>query len=96
MQGLIEQFVKEKQYLKNVTAKTVRFYYNLLNALIRTIGSAEPSALNKTRLNECPIKLREDGLSAISCNTYISGINSFLTRLYENGHTAEHLRLKEL
>jgi site-specific recombinase XerD len=69
MQVLIEQFVEEKQYLKNVTAKTVRFYHNSLNALIRVIGNVEPSVLNKALLNECIIKLREGGLSPISCNT---------------------------
>lgn len=96
MQELIEQFVKEKQYLKNVTEKTVRFYHNSLNALIRTIGIIRPSELNKALLNECIIKWRESGLSAISCNTYISGINSFLTWLHENRYTTEHLRMREL
>jgi integrase/recombinase XerD len=96
MQELIEQFVKEKQYVKNVTPKTVRFYRQSLNALIRTIGSVAPSALNKALLNECIIKWRENGLSAISCNTYISGINAFLTWLHENGLTTDRLRMKEL
>lgn len=96
MQDLIEQFVKEKQYLKNVTAKTVRFYYQSLNALLRTIGNAEPKSLTRTLLNECIVKLRSGGLSAVSCNTYISGINSFLTWLYENGHTTERFKIKEL
>ena len=96
MQGLIEQFVKEKQYLKNVTPKTVRFYHHSLNALVRIIGNVEPSALTKALLNECVIKWREDGLSPISCNTYISGINSFLTWLHENGYTTERLRMREL
>ena len=63
MQGLIEQFVKEKQYLKNATPKTVRFYHHSLNALVRTIGNVKPLALTKALLNECIIKWCEDGLS---------------------------------
>lgn len=96
MQELIEQFVKEKQYLKNVTPKTVRFLYQSMNAFTRSLGDFEPSSLNKAKLSEFVVKMRESGQSPISCNTYISGVNSFLTWLYENGYTAEHLKIKQL
>ena len=96
MQELIEQFVKEKRFLKNVTQKTIRFYYQSLKALTRSIGNLEPSALSKAVLNEWVVKLRESGLSVISCNSYIRGINSFLTWLYENEYTAEHLKIQVL
>lgn len=96
MQELIEQFVKEKQYLKNVTPKTVRFLYQSMYAFTRSLGEIEPSSLNKAKLSEFVVKMRESGLSAISCNTYISGVNSFLTWLCENGYTSEHLKIKQL
>src|ERR1051325_4351822 len=96
MQELIEQFVKEKRFLKNVTQKTIRFYYQSLKALTRSIGNLEPSALNKAVLNECVVKLRESGLSVVSCNSYIRGINSFLTWLYESEYIAEHCKIKQL
>ena len=96
MQELIEQFVREKRFLKNVTPKTVSFYYQSLRALTKSIGNIEPSELSKGLLNDCIVKLREAGLSPRSCNTCISGWNSFLTWLYENGHTVEHLKVKEL
>jgi integrase/recombinase XerD len=96
MQELVEQFVKEKRFLKNVTSKTVRFYYQSLKTFNHAARCLTPSELNKTVLNECVVKMRESGLSPISCNTYISGINSFLTWLYENEYTKEHFKIKEL
>jgi integrase/recombinase XerD len=96
MQELIEQFVKEKRFLKNVTPKTVRFYYQSLKTFSHAAGCLTPSEFNKGVLNECVVKMRESGLSPISCNTYISGINSFLTWLYENEYTKEHLKIREL
>jgi hypothetical protein len=69
MQELIEQFVKEKMFLKNVIHKSIRFYYQSLKALTRSIGYLEPFALSKAVLNECIVKIRESGLSVISCNT---------------------------
>lgn len=96
MQDLIETFVKEKRFLKNVTPKTVRFYYQSLNTFTRMIGDVRPSELSRAVLNECVVRMRASGLSPVSCNTYISGINSFLTWLYENEYTSQHLKIKEL
>ncbi len=96
MQDLFEQFFKEKQYLKNLTPKSISFLKQSLKALVRFLGEIEPADLNKTRLGELVVKMRESGLSPKGCNTYISGINSYLSWLYENGHTAEHLRVKLL
>jgi site-specific recombinase XerD len=48
MQELIEQFIREKQFLKNVAKKTISFYYQSLKALTQTVGSIELSQLSKT------------------------------------------------
>ena len=96
MQGLFDQFLKEKRFLKNITPKTAIFLCKLSKSFVRTLGEIEPSSLNKAKLNEFVVRACESGLSAVSCNTYISGINSFLTWLYENGHTTEHLSIKQL
>jgi integrase/recombinase XerD len=93
---LFKQFVNEKRYLKNVTEKTVAFYNQSFNAFTRSIGDVSSSALDKPLLKQFVIGMRENDLSAISCNTYISGINSFLSWLYENEYTAEHLKVKQL
>lgn len=96
MQELINQFVREKQFLRNVTPKTVRFLYQSMNAFTRSLGDVDPNSLDRARLNEFVVKMRESGLRPVSCNTYISGVNSFLTWLFENGHTPEHLKVKQL
>ncbi len=35
-------------------------------------------------------------MKTVTCNTYIRGVNSFLSWLYENGHLSEHLKIKQL
>jgi len=40
--------------------------------------------------------MRERGLSAVSCNVYICGLNSFLSWLHENDHTPERCKIKDL
>jgi site-specific recombinase XerC len=95
MQELIEQFIREKRFLKKVTPKTITFYRQSLRALTKIIGEVGPSHLSRSLLSQVVVKMREGGLSARSCNTYISGINSFLTWPHENGHTVEHLKIKE-
>jgi len=52
MQDLIEQFVKEKQFLKNVNPKIVRFLYQSMNAFTRALGYVEPGSLDKAKPNE--------------------------------------------
>jgi integrase/recombinase XerD len=40
------------------------------------------------------MKLTESGISPATVNSYIRGLNSFLSWLYENEHTPEHLKVK--
>jgi len=91
MKELFDQFLKEKTFLNNVAPKTIHFYKQSFSAFCKHDGK-----LDKSGLNEFVVKMRESGLSPISCNVYIRGINSFLSWLYENEHINEHLRIKQL
>jgi integrase/recombinase XerD len=91
---LFNQFVREKKYLLNVTKKTETWYWMSWKAFTRNVGT--PEILDRFVLNEFVIKLRESGIQAKSCNTYICAINTFLSWLWENHHTSERLKIKYL
>jgi integrase/recombinase XerD len=94
MTALFEQFIKERLYVKNVTPKTIIFYRSSFKAYQKIIPSS--TVPTKQDLTTFVIGLREQGIKPVSCNTYISGINAFLSWLYENGYTPEHLKIKKL
>jgi integrase/recombinase XerD len=90
MKDLFEQFLKEKQYLCNLSPKTIDSYRLAFKAFVKHKGE-----LSKDGLRDFVINMREAGLSPGGCNVYIRSINSFLTWLHENGH-CELLRVKQL
>jgi integrase/recombinase XerD len=99
MKDLFEQFLKEKQYLCNLSPKTIDSYRLAFKAYQRVLSS-----MRTVRADELPTKdtlknfvigMREAGLSPGGCNVYIRSINSYLTWLSENGH-CEPLRIKQL
>lgn len=101
LKNLFEQFLKEKQFLCNLSPKTIDSYRQAFNAYQRVLSRAE---VDTSRADEIPTKdtlkdfvigMREAGLSPGACNVYIRSINSFLGWLHENGHI-EPLRLKQL
>ena len=92
--GLHERFIKEKRFLLGVTPKTERWYRQSWNAFVRSVGL--PEILDRFILNDFVIKLRESGVKPVSCNTYIGGMNSFLSWLWENNIINERLKIKEL
>src|SRR2546423_15486044 len=65
MKELFEQFLKEKQYLKSVSKKTLIFYQQSLRAYQRIMGEAE---FSKASLKDFVIGLRESGVSTASIN----------------------------
>ena len=89
MNSLFDDFIREKLYLKNLSAKTQKSYREAFDRF-------KDAEFTKQGLNDVVIKLRENGLSPISCNIYIRSINSFLSWLAENGHIREPLKIKQL
>jgi len=70
MQGF-QQFTRERQYLHNVSPRTVEWYANSL----RWLPSETPS---QAELNEAVLRMREKGLKATGCNCAIRAINAYL------------------
>jgi hypothetical protein len=66
-----EKFVKERIYLKNVSARTVDWYHESFQWL----GNENPS---KEDLTDFIIRMREKGLTAASCNNRIRAVNAYL------------------
>lgn len=66
-----EQFIRERQYLHNVSPRTIQWY----NEAFKWLQSPNP---DETALKACVVRMREKGLKARSCNSYICAINSYL------------------
>lgn len=93
MDKLFEQFLKEKLYLQNASPRTIK-YFRWVYLRFRNMMNLE-SLPTKPDLNNWVILLRESGISVSTVNSYIRGMNSFLSWLYENEHI-EKMRMKLL
>jgi integrase/recombinase XerD len=78
--NLIEQFIQERKYFKNVTPKTVAAYRQSFHAFEGAMDS-------KATVGERIAKLRDRGVSAISVNSYLRSVNA----LFRWGHTEGHI-----
>jgi integrase/recombinase XerD len=102
MEKLFASFLKEKEFLAGISAKTIRSYQQAFNAYQRVlsserIGTSKADDLpTKDTLKDFVIGMREEGLSPGACNVYIRSMNSFLTWLHEGGYVTEPLRLRQL
>jgi integrase/recombinase XerD len=85
-----EEFIKSRQYLKNVSPKTVAWYRDSFGAFKRFHPSDECS---KQSLAVFVVALRESGVSPISCNTYCRAINAYLHWLQQEGYVSDVLRI---
>lgn len=83
-----EEFLREKQYLENASKNTLAFYRQSFKAF----NLHEP--VTQSQINEKLTSLRAGGMSAGCCDAYVRGINSYLSWLFENGHTTERLKAK--
>ena len=85
---LTDQFITERRYLKNVTAKTIVWYQHSFRAFR---GALDDRGAIVARIAE----LRQRGVSAISVNTYLRCVNAYLRWLHVE-HKHELLRLPRL
>src|SRR5690242_16176753 len=88
-----DEFVRSRQYLKNVTPKTLE-WYRCSFAAFQKFHPQE--AYTTPSLRAFIVALRSSGVSPISCNTYCRAINAYLRRLHEEGHASELLRILPL
>jgi len=70
MQGF-QQFIRERQYLHNVTPATLEWYKNSL----RWLPCEMPT---QDQLNDAVMRMREKGCKATGCNSAIRAINAYL------------------
>jgi integrase/recombinase XerD len=96
MDALFELFLREKRYVKNVSEHTLEFYRYAYKALKGNLGPVALADLGKPHLINFVATMRERGLSANTSDAYIRGINPFLTWLFENGHTTQHLKIPRI
>jgi site-specific recombinase XerD len=91
--SMFDQFVKELQYLKNVSPLTVKSYRHAHNRYLKFGKEILPT---KVSLNQFVVGMRETGLKPTSCNISIRAINSYLAWLYENQFIKKPLKVKQL
>ncbi len=68
---MFEQFIKERQYLQNVSPRTIEWYRESFNWLVEP----QPS---QSDLKSFVIRMREKGLKPSSCNNRIRAVNAYL------------------
>jgi integrase/recombinase XerD len=68
----IEGFIEDRQYLKNVSPRTIEFYWDCFKS-VQKHGDFTSEGLKKWIIGS-----RKAGVSAASINTRITGINAFL------------------
>jgi integrase/recombinase XerD len=92
--ALYEQFIREKQYLANVSPATVAGY--------RWAWKAFAPALDGTKTAEKPeilariAELRESGLSPVTVNTYLRSLNTFFSWLHREGRLPTPMKISRL
>jgi len=69
MQPRFEQFIRERQYLTNVSPATLEWYKHSF----KWLPSESPT---EQELKDAVIRMREKGLKATGCNSAIRAINA--------------------
>src|SRR5580693_9343719 len=85
MEVLYEQFIRERQYLLNVSEKTVEAYRWAWKAFEPAL-KGKPSAAKADLLQRIS-ELRAGGLCAVTVNTYLRSVNAFCHWMVTEGHS---------
>jgi integrase/recombinase XerD len=96
LQTTFDLFLKEEQYLKNVSPNTLDYLGYCFKAFVKVLPDANVDRMTPDLLKRFVVGMKEKGMSTGTANAYIRGINSFLSWLHENGYTTEHLKIKHL
>ncbi len=89
---MFQQYLKEKQFLTNLSPKTIKSYKEVYARWEKYAGGFP----TQEKLSDFVIGMREAGLSITTCNISVRSFNSYLSWLLEHGHLKEPLRLKKL
>jgi len=94
-----DRFTKERQYLKGVTSTTLAWYRHSFRAFGPVLAREHPSAMEfKTYLIQriAELKTQGRGNSAISIDTHLRWLKTFLRWAHEEGIVHEHIKLSWL
>jgi integrase/recombinase XerD len=93
---LFNQFLKERQFLKNVTDATLVWYRVAFTNYAHLVASDAAPLPTKATLQQFVVGLRERGIRPVTCNTYIGAMNAFCRWLHEEGHARERVKIQKL
>src|SRR5688572_1582038 len=86
---MIESFIKERIYFKNVSPKTIAWYRDSFKAF-------EGVLVDKQSIGKRIMEMRERGVCAISINTWLRCINAYFRWLHSEGHSPQLLKIPRL
>jgi site-specific recombinase XerD len=72
-----ERFIREKQYIKNLSPKTIQDYDSAWRAWSRWLPE-DPATITTRVVEDCVFGMRAAGLSAISTNSYLRVLKVFV------------------
>jgi integrase/recombinase XerD len=84
MAASFSQFIRERQYLQNVSPATIEWYKHSFKWLPNESPSQE-------ELREAVVRMREKGLEATGCNSAIRAINAYL-KWSDSAHRVLYLK----
>jgi site-specific recombinase XerD len=76
--------------------KTIRTYRDAWKGFQKYAGCSCVNYLTAARLRTFVVTAGQCGVSAGAINTFVRSINSFLTWLHREGHSAEHLKIPKV
>ena len=94
MEILYQQFIRERQYLHNVSPNTVDGYHWAWKAFEPALAGR--SCVAKPELLQRIEELRQRGLGSVTINTYLRSVNAFCHWLFNEGHAPTHLQIPRL
>jgi hypothetical protein len=78
LDALFERFLRERQYLKNVTPKTLVWYEAAWKAFNRSrIAAPSATLIKRSDLQQFVVHLRQRGVKPVTCNTWLRALNAF-------------------
>jgi integrase/recombinase XerD len=90
---LFDQFLRERTYIYNVTAKTRDWYQSAWHAFKQS-QTLTPTEITKADLLAFVVHLRERGVKPVSCNTWLRAMNAFCRWLHEQGEASTLVKLR--
>jgi site-specific recombinase XerD len=95
---LLQQFLRERKYLRNLRPQTIEWYETAWKAFRKSATHCltDPASLNRSHLEQFVYGLRGRGVKPVTCNTWLRALNAFCRWLHENGHTPTLVQMKPL